>query len=64
MFPNPTRAAVAQPRRIALAAPSGRWPARALSGLGAAATLALTACAVGPDSVLSIDQAEFNSKPE
>ena len=50
MFPNPTRAAVAQPRRTALAAPSGRWPARALSGLGAAATLALTACGGGSDA--------------
>ena len=50
MFPNPTRAAVAQPRRTALAAPLGRWPARALSGLGAAATLALTACGGGSDA--------------
>ncbi|WP_426306178.1 tannase/feruloyl esterase family alpha/beta hydrolase [Acidovorax facilis] len=50
MFPNPTRAAVAHPRRTAPAAPAGRWPARALSGLGAAATLALTACGGGNDA--------------
>lgn len=50
MFPNPARAAVAHPRRTAPAAPLGRWPARALSGLGAAATLALTACGGGSDA--------------